>query len=371
MILNTQDLKNVVNKIIPAIDSSAVVSNSETLELVGRDNTLYLNVTNREYFVQVRIPGVGSDGFHAAVDAGLFLNLASKTTSSDMSIECDESSLKIRGNGTYRLPLIYEENAVISLPRIELTNPTVSMSIPTDILQSILKYNSKELTKGFISHPVQKYYYVDELGAITFTTGACVNKFKLTQPVKMLLSSKVVKLFKLFTGDLVSFTLSYEVDKLNNVQTRVRFEDGIVQLTATLPCDDTLLRSVPVAAIRERVDKLYPYTVVLRKDTFLQAVSRLELLADRGTRKNAAVPLQFSFTLDSVELRDEVGDNVEVLSYVNSCPNLNTPYQASFYLADIKSVLSTCEEDFLTLSFGDSDAAVLSRKNIFTVIPQC
>lgn len=372
MILNTQDLKSIVNKILPAIDSNALVSNSETLELEGKDNTLYLNVTNREYFVCVKVPySVGNDSFHASVDASLFLNLVSKTTSGDIALECSGTSLKIRGNGSYTLPLIYEGDSIVSLPRIELTNPTVSMSIDTEILQSILKYNSKEIAKRFVAHPVQKFYYVDELGAITFTTGACVNKFKLSKPVKMLLSAKVVKLFKLFTGDSVDFTLSYEVDSLSNVQTRVRFEDSLVQLTATLPCDDTLLRAVPVSAIRERVDKIYPYTIVLRKDMFLQAINRLELLADRGVRKDAVIPLQFTFLQDSVEVMDTAGGNMEVITYINTCPNLAVSYQASFYLADIKAVLTTCEEDFITLNFGDSDAAVLVRKNIFTVIPQC
>ena len=52
------------------------------------------------------------------------------------------------------------------------------MVVDSEVLKSISHYNVKELAKGIIINPdIQKLHYVDEKGALTFTTGACVNNF--------------------------------------------------------------------------------------------------------------------------------------------------------------------------------------------------
>ena len=48
---------------------------------------------------------------------------------------------------------------------------------------------------GVVSNPIQRLYYMDERGAVTFTSGACINNFTLEKPVKILLNNKLVKLF--------------------------------------------------------------------------------------------------------------------------------------------------------------------------------
>ena len=40
-------------------------------------------------------------------------------------------------------------------------------------------------------------------------------------------------------------------------------------------------------------------------------------------------------------------------------------------LMDIKNTLETCNEQYLTINFGDSVAIVISRANIKNVIPEC
>ena len=65
-----------------------------------------------------------------------------------------------------------------------------------------MDYNVKELAKGIISNPdIQKLHYVDDKGALTFTSGACVNNFNLPKPIKILLNNKIVKLPRLRSND--------------------------------------------------------------------------------------------------------------------------------------------------------------------------
>ena len=370
MIIKTENLKKVTDSILPAVDSSVASNVTENLELFVEGETLYICVTNQEYYVKAKLPLGYAEDFHATVNATLFLKLISQITTDDVELTTDDKALHIKGNGNYKLPLIYEGEELLVLPKITIDNPTCNMSIKTEILQSILKYNSKELTKGIISRPVQKMYYVDEEGAITFTTGACVNSFKLPKPVKMLLSGKVVKLFKLFNSEEVNFTLGYDALSDSIIQTKVRFDDGETELTAILQCDDTILRSVPVKNIRGRAENNYPYSVVINKNSLLQSIGRLLVFLDRGMKNDFQYATNLTFTEDGVAISDEMGGNSETIGYANKCEALTTPYTAKLDINDIKTTLQTCDDAYLTFNFGDGCAFVISRTNIFNIIPE-
>ena len=369
MILDTQELKGVTDKILSAVDSSELSEITETLELEANNDNLYISVTNREYYVRVKVFIGYSENFHASVNAVQFLKLISQITTEDVELTCDDKALHIKGNGSYKLPLIYDGANLLVLPKIVIENPTVEMNIDTSILHSILKYNSKEIQKGIIARPIQKMYYVDENGAITFTSGACVNNFTLESPVKMLLSNKIVKLFKLFTGEDVKFTLVYDAISKSIIQTKVCFEDNTVQLTAILTCDDDLLSSVPVKNIRARAENEYPYSVTISKTALIQAINRLMIFYTKATFGSIG-SAKFDFYSDKVVITDSSNTNVEEVTYANTCEAISSEYTAYLDLNDLNLTLKTCDDEYLTLKFGDGSAIVISRANILNVLPE-
>ena len=366
MILRIEDLKDVCSKILSAVDSSELSVLTETLELKTDNNILYMSVTNREYYVRVKLDIGETVDFHATVNANLFLKLISQTTTETVEITIDNNTLVVKGNGVYKLPLIYDDTKLLELPTIEINNVTSKFDIEGDILVSILNYNSKEIAKGNIVRPVQKLYYVDEEGAITFTTGACVNNFKLEKPVKILLNQKVVKLFKLFKNDNVHFTLGMDNISEEIIQTKVKFENDVVSITAILPNDDGLLASVPVSAIRNRTSAVYPYSVNINRDEFIQAINRLLLFIN--SKEFIRTFGNFEFKNEYMILKDNNGINNEKLYY--STPLENCNYSNSIDLLDLKTTLENCAEKYLTMNFGDGQAVVIARGNVYNVIPE-
>ena len=366
MILRIEDLKDVCSKILSAVDSSELSTLTETIELKTVGKSLHLAVTNREYYVRVKLELEEEINFHATVNANLFLKLIAQTTTETVEITVDNTTLIVKGNGTYKLPLIYNGENLLELPVINISNPTTDFEIEGDILASILNYNSKEIAKGNIVRPVQKLYYVDENGAITFTTGACVNNFSLEKPIKVLLNQKVVKLFKLFKNEKVKFTLGYDKITEELIQTKVKFETDSVCITAILPSDNTLLASVPVTAIRNRVTNVYPYSVNVNKDELIQAINRLLLFVN--SKEFTKTFGNFEFNNNSVILRDSDNINSETIYY--STPLDNCEYKNSIDLMDLKATLENCVEKYLTISFGDSQAVVIARGNIYNIIPE-
>lgn len=366
MILRIEDLKDVCSKILSAVDSSELSTLTETLELKTSGKCLYMSVTNREYYVRVKLELEEEIIFHATVNANLFLKLIAQTTTETVEITIDSNALIVKGNGTYKLPLIYNDGKLLELPTIDISNITSDFTVEGDVLTSILTYNSKEIAKGNIVRPVQKLYYVDENGAITFTTGACVNNFKLEKPIKILLNQKIVKLFKLFKNEKVHFVLGNDKISEELIQTKVKFETNEVSITAILPSDNSLIASVPVSAIRNRVTNTYPYSINVNKDELIQAINRLLLFVN--SKEFIRTFGNFEFKNNCVVLKDNNNINSETIYY--STPLDNCDYKNSIDLMDLKATLENCTEKYLTINFGDSQAVVVARGNVYNVIPE-
>lgn len=362
MILNSEEIKDVCSKILTAVDNSNLSTITETLELIAQENVLYLNVTNREYYVQIKLPISESTEFHATVNASVFLKLISQITTDTIELLALEKSLVIKGNGKYELPLIFEGEQLLQLPKIEINNTTTELDVSSDILLSILNYNLKELNKGLITNSVQRLCYIDEEGCITFTTGACVNKFNLSSPIKILLKPTIVKLFKLFKNTEVHITLGQDSISSDIVQTKIKFDCGNVVLTAIISCDESLVNAVPAKVIRNMATDGYPHLVMLNKDKLVQAINRLLLFSNTKTyAKFNFTPLEVEIVLNDI--------NKETLNYANNT-KLEAVYSCSLDLVDLKLTLETCEDNYVLVKLGNEQSIVISRKDIYNVIPE-
>lgn len=373
MILRIEEIQAACSKILAAVDSNNLSVLTETLQINSENNDLYISVTNREYYAKVKIGNAEGVDFKATVNANVFLKLVSQITTDTIELHVADTNLVVKGNGTYRLPLIFDGEKLMELPEINIENPTTTFEIDSEHLLSLIQYNSKELSKGVISKPIQKLYYMDECGAVTFTTGACVNNFTLKEPVKILLNDRLVKLFKLFKGDKVQFTLGYDPYSEEIIQTKVKFATDDVTITAILSCDDSMLRSFPVTAVRGRATADYPYSVSINKDQLIQTIGRMLLFASTtNNTKNLDMPWgTFEFKKDSVVVYDSRKDNKEELYYTNSASAIEDTYTAMLNLVDLRTTLDSCTEQYVSLNFGDHVALVVARGKVFNVIPEC
>lgn len=371
MIISTEEFRKVCSTVLAATDGSELSALTETLELKTEGNILYLMVTNKEYFARVAFQLNHEEAFHASVNANLFLKLIAAITSDTIEMSVNETNLNIKANGNYKIPLIYENDTMMSIPVISIANPTVNMTIPGAVLESIVNYNTKQLAIGTAAKPVQKMFYVDEQGCITFTSGACVNSFTLTTPIRVLFNSRLVNLFKLFKGQAVNFTLGYDAISDTIIQTKVSFETANITLTAVTGCDDSLLNQVPVNAIRGRASKAYDNTVVLSVAAMSEAINRLLLFSSGyGGKENLKPYGRFDFTHDDVTIYDAKKENVEILKYQNDTNITAETYSMTLDLVEFKKILDGCTEQYITLLFGDHKACVVVRGMVRNIIPE-
>lgn len=369
MKLKTQVFQEACKTILLAVDNTTA-----NLELIVKDDKLLLNVTNKESYVSIKYQLEQPEVFHAVVNASLFLNLISGITTSEFSLTIVGNTVVVKaGKSSYKLAMIYENDSLMSLPEIKISNITVEMPISEDILKSIVNVNSKELlkVKNVDVNELQKLYYIDETGCFTFTSGACLNSFTLEKPIKLLLNDRIVKLFKLFKQD-VHFTFGYDTLPNGALQAKAVFETPDTYLGAIIINDDVLISKVqgPCIATKNFIAEQYPIKAVLSVPEMSAAISRLMMFAKNSVVKNNMmyVYATVDFGQDEITISDKLG-NSEVVTIQNGS-YIGNAYSMNINLSDIKLVLDACKDQYITLNCGNNRSVILHRGNISNLIPE-
>jgi len=374
MILKTKNFQEAANKILVAVGLDKASAN---LELAAKDTALYLRVTNREYYVAVKFDLENPTEFRAVVDANLFLNLISGISTEEFELEIKDTVVVVKaGRSSYKLAMIYENDQLMKLPIIKLDPEqiTVSMTISNDILMSILNVNSREVQKAkkVEVNELQRYYYIDETGCFTFTTGACINAFTLEKPIKLLLTDKVVKLFKLFGSDAY-LSYGHIVNADNSPQPIVVFQTEDVYVATRLLSDETCIQKVkaPCDAMKTLAKEVYEHNLVLSATDLSAAISRLLMFHKNSSAKAdlSFVPASVEFSNTELTISDLTGDNKEVITIENGS---STPggYSMGVNLIDLKAVLDSCKNEHITMNCGNHKSIIICRANISNVIAE-
>ena len=374
MIIKTKDFKDAANKILLAADLD---TNAANLELVARNSSLYLNVTNKEYYVAVKFPLETDETFRAVVDASLFLSLVSGFTTDTFSLDIKDNTVVLgSGKSKYKVAMIYENENLMALPVIAIQNKTVEMTVSNDILMSILNVNSKELlkTKYLDVSELNKLYYIDETGCFTFTNGSCLNSFTLEKPVKLLLNDRIVRLFKLFKDD-VKFSLGMDPIANGGIQTKMVMETPDTYLAAVITCDDTLIAKVqqPCEATKRYLTENYDHKLVLSTADLSAAINRLMSFTKNSKATSEKVNMAYLPTAMNIEngelvIKDKF-ENHETVSIANESFSTGD-YEMYVNLYDIKLVLDSCKADHITLNCGNHRSIVVTRGTVANLIPE-
>ena len=372
MIIKTKDFQDVAKKILLA---TSLDKNACNLELITKGSDLYLNVTNKEYFVAIKFALDTPEEFHATVDANLFLSLISALTTETFALSIKKNSIEIKsGKSSYTLAMIYDNESLLTLTPITIQNKTVEMNISKDILDSIVNVNSRELEKikGVANvNELFELYYIDDTGCFTFNTGACLNAFKLEKPVKLLLNERIVKLFKLFNED-VHFSLGQDTE--NDIsKTKIILETSTVYLAAIITCDDRLISKIqaPCEATKKYINDKYDYHVVISSTLLKEAINRLTLFTKNTNDKQNMrfITMNIKITPDEFVISDNFG-NIESLPIENGS-FVENEYEMIINIIDLKLVVESCKNEHITINCGNKRSIIVNRGNISNLIPEC
>ena len=367
MIIKTTDLQNVCKKALSAIDTTIASPITEVVELRSTGNSLTVNITNNIYYVSSIIETTSNEELLAVVNAKIFLGLVSKITTSEIELSTTKDTLIVKGNGTYKLPFIFENDSLVRVNPITIQEVTNEFDLDSNVLKSITKYNSKEFLKSGLRKSTEKLYYIDEEGAITFTSGACINKFTLPKKIRFVITEKIVKLFSLFDSEVVKFKFGY--NSFQRVrQAVVELSNATTKLVAIIGDNEFLLRSVPTTAIRKRANETYAHSVVVDRNALLDALDRISLFS---TVDVYVAYTHLVFTNEALTIYDTKKTNHEQIGYAEAKLEEDFTYTCLVDSNDLKIALETCTSQYITLNFGNKQAINLVYENVINVMPEC
>lgn len=379
--IKTEKIKDIASKVAMGVDGDRTSPISELLEFELKDKNLTLKTTNKEYFLKTVIENITDtdEYFHATIIADTFLTLVSKTTTSEIKLDIKNNALVFNGNGRYLFPVVSEGEDVVKLPDIkfEPNDDMIEFNIDGNTLKSIYDFNSKELNKEVAVDPIQKYYYMDNQGALTFVEGACINEFKVesSKSFKILLNERLVQLFKLFTDQKVKVSILHTENGVDNnglvtYQNRIRFDIPNIQLTAIIP-DSDLVEKYPALQIRQLANIVYPQQVNISKSSLLESLDRLSIFDKKagGNKVDLKKCGKISFFNDHMEIESMKDGNVELVSYVNNTTSTDD-FTSYVSLSDLVKHGNISIADNIVLHFGTGDAIMMQRKNLKQVIPE-
>lgn len=364
--LKTNIIKDLTSKINKGIEGERTVRVSELLELEVINDKLILSVTNTQFYLSIELSNQvnSADTLHVTIDADTFIKLVSKTTTDEIILDTKDGNLLYKGNGEYIFPLELDQNGEIkTLPKIEI-NPQSTFDIMGDTLYSIYSFGSHELVNDVPVDAVQKYYYVDNLGAITYTESPYLNNFNLPVPFRALINDRLAQLFSLFRNKRVSVGISKEVND-GLYQNKISFTCENLSLVSYLP-DDSIINKYPANECRQLQSNPYPGKVTINRALLADALDRLNIFSVKDGNVVLKKAGKINFTNDGLEITSIVDKNKEFIPYVNK----DNYYSYSCYmnLSQLQRHAKANSEVNIEVNYGNDLSIMFTKDNYAQII---
>lgn len=372
MEIKTKDFQKAANTILFAV---GVDKSADNLEIKATGGKLFLTVSNKEYYVVRKFDIDSDETFRITVDAQAFLNLISGITTDAFELKVLGTTVVVKsGKSSYKLALVYDNGDVMALEPIKLNNVMVQQTISGDILNSIVNINSKELVKSKGLNnitEVQKLYYLTQDGCFTCVTGACLNRFSLEKPIKLLLNDRIVKLFKLFSSD-VAFSYGVDKDFAGGMDAKVIFQTSDIYVAAKVCNEDILINNMtrPYEATKGLLAETYPNHIVVSVNDLSAAISRLTTFTKNSLElnNNRVVLATIKVSTDELVITDTL-ENTEVVAIENTGYCDEVGYVMKVNLIDLKLAIDSYKNEHVTLNCGNKKALVINHANVDHLIP--
>ena len=365
--ISTNLLKDLTSNINKGVDNERTVRVSELLELKLQNNKLILAVTNTQFYLTVELNNQleMSEDFHATVDADTFIKLVSKTTSEFIHLEEKGGNLLFTGDGIYTFPMELDiDGNIKTLPIIGMI-PRSSFELNGDQMYSLYSFGNNEIVNDVPVDPVQKYYYFDNNGSITYTESPYLNNMEINTPFKILLNSRLAQLFSLFRGKNVKISLSKSNDNML-YQNKIMFEADNIKLVSFLPNDD-LVNKFPSMACRNLQTNDYPGQVIINRVQLTNSLERLNLFSNKTGNIVLKKCGKLNFTENGLEIISIIDHNKEFITYAEGSQKI-TNYTCFMDLAQLLRHSKANSETNLIINYGNELCLMFTKDRYSQII---
>lgn len=348
MKITTQRLKDATNKAIKGAGFNNRISLTSMIGIKLSEGNLYISTTDMTNTLTAIIDKVVGDDIDVTVDADKFSKLIGKMTSTDIEINLAGDNLVIKGNGTYKLPLISDEDGLVTFPIIE-RKPTSGKIHLTSVMNAY-NVNRFALAKT-IEQPSLTGYYCGEQVISTDATVITFNGFNMFGDNNALLISAPMM-------TLLTLNDKEEIEVAINGNDLQFVTENLIISGPTLEG----IEDFPVNEITAYLDEAFTSSCKVPKGLLLDVLDRLSLFIEPYDKNGA----YFTFGRKGITIHSKKEASTETINYIES-----KDFNAFVCCVDIpafKEQLQAIPEDTVEIHYGNENAIKLVCGKVTQII---
>ena len=345
----TSRMKEAVNKAIKGAGFNNLIPITSMIGIKLSDGKLRLLTTDMTNTLCIIIDKVAGDDMDITVDADKFGKLIAKTTSEDIDLSVKDDVLFVKANGTYKIPLISDEEGLVTFPALSETKGKTTNVKLTSIMQAY-NINKSALAKT-LENPALTGYYCGDMVISTDANVITFNDFKMfEQDEPLLISPQLMQLL----------TLNKQEDiKLIADKTLLTFiaDDMVVQGAVMEGIED-----FPADDVKAYLDEAFTSSCKVPKDLLLATLDRLALFIEPYDKNGA----YFTFGRKGINIHSKKDASTETINYVESKDF--EPFVCCVDIPMLKEQLQANPDDTVKICYGNENALKIESGKVTQVI---
>lgn len=383
ILINISELKGILSRLNLAVDNTKLNPRSGWLELETiSESTMSVKISSFGYYLEASVT-ISTDSYssenklHATVSADSFISLVSKLEDDYVKMTETETTLDLSTKTSgYTFPLIKELGKICEVERIDFNYAHCDRyTLTSEDVISIANTNAKGLTDAQFAKEIQKFIYVDNEGALTFTDNIYVNKFKKPIEIKddspafkFLLSANQAKLLDVFSKYRdIELVVERDVDYSRSF--KISFttvpdkEISLILIVQSAEFTDRF----PAIKIRNLAENKLETHAIIDKKTLDKALARL-MIFDRKWDITVMNYSKLVFEENCVKLVSTKNKNFEVVPYKSYTNTVK--HESIVRFIDLEKQLKAVTDTELDISYGETQAIVINSGNLCQIIPE-
>lgn len=342
-------MKEAVNKAIKGAGFNNLIPITSMIGIKLSDGKLRLFTTDMTNTLCIIIDKVSGDDMDITVDADKFGKLIAKTTSDDIDLSVKDDILYVKANGTYKIPLISDEEGLVTFPALSETKGKGTNIKLTSIMQAY-NINKSALAKT-LENPALTGYYCGDMVISTDANVITFNDFKMfEQDEPLLISPQLMQLLTLNKQEDIKLI----VDKtlLTFIADDMVVQGAVMEGIEDFPADD----------VKAYLDEAFTSSCKVPKDLLLATLDRLALFIEPYDKNGA----YFTFGRKGINIHSKKDASTETINYVESKDF--EPFVCCVDIPMLKEQLQANPDDTVKICYGNENALKIESGKVTQVI---
>ena len=345
----TSRMKEAVNKAIKGAGFNNLIPITSMIGIKLSDGKLRLLTTDMTNTLCIIIDKVAGDDMDITVDADKFGKLIAKTTSEDIDLSVKDDILFVKAIGTYKIPLISDEEGLISFPDVNIGSEPNAKTKLSSVMQAY-NINKSALAKT-LENPALTGYYCGDMVISTDANVITFNGFKMfdcEEPI--LISAQQMQLLTLNTKEDIEVLIS---------------GNSIQFVTEDVVIDGALMEGIedfPANEVNAYLDEAFTSSCKVPKDLLLSVLDRLALFIEPYDKNGA----YFTFGRKGINIHSKKDASTETINYVES--NDFEPFVCCVDIPMLKEQLQANPDDTVKICYGNENALKIESGKVTQVI---